>query len=70
MILNDLRFPIHPILKYPNQPFAGAPVFQETEDATKPVDFAIDPAAPLKIEEESTTVSWFFKGDSLMSSGC
>eukprot|EP00435_Cladocopium_sp_Y103_P014625 s2655_g3.t1 len=28
---------------------------KETEDATKPVDFAIDPAAPLKIEEESTT---------------
>lgn len=29
---------------------------KETKDATKPVvDFAIDPAAPLKIEEESTT---------------
>ena len=65
MILNDLRFPINPIPKYPNQP-----VFQETEDAAKPADFAIDPAAPLKIEEESTTVSWCFKGDSLMSSGC
>ena len=62
MILNNLNWSKIPryISKYPNR-CPGAPVFppQETKDATKPVvDFAIDPAAPLKIEEESTTVSW------------
>ena len=63
MILNNLNWSKIPryIPTYPNR-CPGAPVFppQETKDATKPVDFAIDPAAPLKIEEESTTVSWRF----------